>query len=161
MINIFFSDEYKNHDTGNHPESIKRIEVVNNLIKEYYSNSNLIEPSTADKKLISLWFLLSRIFRNFVKPNNVITKSKKSMNKPLLGSLANAWTETNTPDLTKKVPSKLKINVNIAKNIVHLKKRVFLLANNIVWSRVEAVSHGSNEAFSTGSQNQNPPHPNS
>ena len=43
-----------------------------------------------DKKLISLWFLLSRIFRNFVKPNNVITKSKKSMNKPLLGSLANA-----------------------------------------------------------------------
>ena len=32
MINIIFSEEYKNHDTGNHPESIKRIEVVNNLI---------------------------------------------------------------------------------------------------------------------------------
>ena len=48
-----------------------------------------ITPSL-DKKLISLWFLLSRIFRNFIKPNNVITKSKKSMNKPLLGSLANA-----------------------------------------------------------------------
>ena len=28
MINIIFSEEYKNHDTGNHPESIKRIEVV-------------------------------------------------------------------------------------------------------------------------------------
>ena len=54
MINIFFSDEYKNHDTGNHPESIKRIDVVNNLIKEKYSNHNLIEPSIADKKLISL-----------------------------------------------------------------------------------------------------------
>ena len=48
-----------------------------------------ITPSL-DKKLISLWFLLSRILRNFIKPNNVITKSKKSMNKPLLGSLANA-----------------------------------------------------------------------
>ena len=28
MINIIFSEEFKNHDTGNHPESIKRIEVV-------------------------------------------------------------------------------------------------------------------------------------
>ena len=37
MINIFFSKEYKNHDTGNHPESIERINVVNNLIKEKYS----------------------------------------------------------------------------------------------------------------------------
>ena len=54
MINIIFSEEYKNHDTGNHPESIKRIEVVNNLIKKYYSNNNIIEPSIADKKLISL-----------------------------------------------------------------------------------------------------------
>ena len=54
MINFIFSEEYKNHDTGNHPESVKRIEVVNNLIKEDYSNHNLIEPSTADKKLISL-----------------------------------------------------------------------------------------------------------
>ena len=54
MINIIFSEEYKNHDTGNHPESIKRIEVVNNLIKEEYSKHNLIEPSIADKKIISL-----------------------------------------------------------------------------------------------------------
>ena len=54
MINFIFSEEYKNHDTGNHPESIKRIEVVNNLIKEEYSKYNLIEPSIADKKLISL-----------------------------------------------------------------------------------------------------------
>ena len=54
MINIIFSDEYKNHNTGNHPECIKRIEVVNNLIKKKYSNHNLIEPTIADKKIISL-----------------------------------------------------------------------------------------------------------
>ena len=54
MINIIFSDEYKNHDTGNHPESIKRIEVVNNLIKDEYSKHNLIEPTIADKEIISL-----------------------------------------------------------------------------------------------------------
>ena len=54
MINIIFSDEYKNHDTGNHPESIKRIEVVNNLIIDKYSKHNLIEPTIADKEIISL-----------------------------------------------------------------------------------------------------------
>jgi acetoin utilization deacetylase AcuC-like enzyme len=54
MINIFFSKEYKNHDTGNHPESIERIKVVNNLINEEYSKHNLIEPPFADKKIISL-----------------------------------------------------------------------------------------------------------
>ena len=54
MINIIFSQEYKNHDTGNHPESIERIKVVNNLINEEYSKHNLIEPTIADKKIISL-----------------------------------------------------------------------------------------------------------
>ena len=54
MINIIFSEEYKNHDTGNHPESIKRIEVVNNLIKEDYSKHNFIEPTIAEKQTISL-----------------------------------------------------------------------------------------------------------
>ena len=54
MINIIFSQEYKNHDTGNHPESIERIKVVNNLIKKEYSKHNLIKPPFADKKIISL-----------------------------------------------------------------------------------------------------------
>ena len=54
MINIILSEEYKNHDTGGHPESIKRIEVVNNLIKKEFSKHNLIEPTIADKKIISL-----------------------------------------------------------------------------------------------------------
>ena len=54
MINIFFSQEYENHDTGNHPESIERIKVVNNLINQEYSKHNLIEPTIADKKIISL-----------------------------------------------------------------------------------------------------------
>jgi len=54
MINIILSQEYKNHDTGNHPESIERIKVVNNLIKEEYLKHNLIEPTIADKKIITL-----------------------------------------------------------------------------------------------------------
>ena len=75
--------------------NIKKISVVgkNNFSPPPKVDSVILKISkktTLDKKLISLWFLLSRIFRNFVKPNKVITKSKKSMNKPLLGSLANA-----------------------------------------------------------------------
>ena len=54
MINIIFSQEYKNHDTGNHPESIERIKVVNNLIKDEYSKHKHIEPTIVDKKIISL-----------------------------------------------------------------------------------------------------------
>ena len=54
MINIIFSEEYKNHDTGNHPEAIKRIEVVNNLIKEEYLKHNFIEPTIAEKQMILL-----------------------------------------------------------------------------------------------------------
>ena len=54
MINIFFSQEYENHDTGNHPESIERIKVVNHLINDVYSQHNFIEPTIADKKIISL-----------------------------------------------------------------------------------------------------------
>ena len=54
MINIIFSQEYRNHDTGKHPESIERIKIVDNLIKEEYSKHNLIEPTIADKKIISL-----------------------------------------------------------------------------------------------------------
>jgi hypothetical protein len=61
---------------------VKVKESINILFKE-------ITPSL-DSKLISLWFLLSKTFRNLVKPNKVMIKSKKSINKPLLGSLANA-----------------------------------------------------------------------
>ena len=31
MINFFYTDEYLNHDTGQHPESIERIKTVKKL----------------------------------------------------------------------------------------------------------------------------------
>ena len=44
------------------------------------------------------------------------------MNKPLVGSVAKAWTEVNTPDLTKKVPSRLNEKPPMASRTVHCLK---------------------------------------
>ena len=53
MINFYYSDEYFNHDTGSHPESIERIKVVKELLFNEYASHNFIEPSLATKELIS------------------------------------------------------------------------------------------------------------
>jgi len=53
MINFYYSDEYFNHDTGSHPESIDRIKVVKELLFKEYASHNFIEPSPATKELIS------------------------------------------------------------------------------------------------------------
>ena len=53
MINFYFSDEYLNHDTGSHPESIQRIKTVKQLLNDKYDNHNFIEPSKASTDLIS------------------------------------------------------------------------------------------------------------
>ena len=52
MINFFYTDEYLNHDTGQHPESIERIKTVKKLIFEKYSNHNILTPTLASKELI-------------------------------------------------------------------------------------------------------------
>ena len=53
MINFYFSDEYVNHDTGSHPESIQRIKTVKQLLNNKYTKHRFIEPSKASTKLIS------------------------------------------------------------------------------------------------------------
>ena len=91
-----------------------------------------------------------------------ITTSKNiRMYSPRSGSTANACTEVSTPERTKKVPIKLKEKVPIAKSTVHaLNCPRFSLTmsecNNAVPS-----NHGMNDAFSTGSQNHQPPQPSS
>ena len=53
MINFYFSDEYVNHDTGSHPESIQRIKTVKKLLHDKYSQHQFIEPSKASIEIIS------------------------------------------------------------------------------------------------------------
>ena len=83
------------------------------------------------------------------------------MNKPLSGSFAKVWTEFKIPDLTKKVPHILKVKVEIDKIITQDERTSFLSSTRIQWRSVVNANHGIRETFSTGSQNQKPPHPNS
>ncbi len=53
MINFFYTNEYFNHDTGSHPESIERIKTVKELIFQNYGNHNFFEPPLISKDLIS------------------------------------------------------------------------------------------------------------
>ena len=45
------------------------------------------------------------------------------MNTPRVGSAANECTETNTPERTKKVPNKLRLNARIDSSSVQLLNR--------------------------------------
>ena len=83
------------------------------------------------------------------------------MNTPRVGSDANAWTEVMTPDLTRKVPNRLKPKAIIAKNIVQDFKLSRFSDTIDECNNAVAASQGMNEAFSTGSQNHQPPQPNS
>ena len=80
---------------------------------------------------------------------------------PRSGSVANACTEVNTPERTRKVPSKLSEKAQMASRIVQfLKTPRFSVADNECIKAVP-TSQGMNEAFSTGSQNHQPPQPSS
>ena len=83
------------------------------------------------------------------------------MYMPLEGSNANVCTLVNIPDLTKKVPITLKRNVIIASSKTHVLSD-FLFSRIIrEWSKAVPSSQGMKEAFSTGSQNHQPPQPSS
>ena len=87
--------------------------------------------------------------------------SSSRMKRPRAGSEAKAWTEVMTPERTMKAPSKASENAAMARNTVQLLNTPrFSVAASECTSAVPA-SHGMNEAFSTGSQNHQPPQPSS
>ena len=65
------------------------------------------------------------------------------------------------PDLTKKVPHMLNVNVDIDKIITQDVNINFFSKTKIQCKSVVKANHGIKETFSTGSQNQKPPQPNS
>ena len=83
------------------------------------------------------------------------------MKSPLSGSFANVWTEFNMPDLTKKVPHMLRVKVEIDKITTHEVNNNLFSKTKIQWINVVKASQGISDTFSTGSQNQKPPQPNS
>ena len=78
-----------------------------------------------------------------------------------MGSVAKAWTDVKTPDLTKKVPNKLNENPPIARSTVHCLNAPLFSLTLKEWISAVATSQGIKDAFSTGSQNHHPPQPSS
>ena len=108
------------------------------------------------------YFLLGWWKKKKINKDKKIKANKNTrINKPLSGSLANVWTEFRIPDLTKKVPHMLKVKVAIDNIITHEVRISFLSSTKMQCKRVVKASQGIKETFSTGSQNQNPPQPNS
>ena len=94
-----------------------------------------IEVSLLIKKK-ELFLLLSCLWKK-KKINNdkKIKENKKiNINKPLSGSLAKVCTEFKIPDLTKKVPHMLSVNVEIDKITTHeVNIDLFSLGNSCLY----------------------------
>src|SRR5580658_6011583 len=100
----------------------------------------------------------ARIAYNVSEPP-MATISSSRMKLPRQGSTAKACTELSTPERTRKVPTNDSENVTIASRMVQL-LRVSRFSTTIEeWISAVPTSHGMNDAFSTGSQNHQPPQP--
>ncbi len=81
------------------------------------------------------------------------------MKMPRSGSLAKACTEVSTPERTRKVPIRDSEKARMASRMVQtLRASRFSITTAECNSAVPAI-HGISEAFSTGSQNHQPPQP--
>ena len=132
--------------------------------KKYIINQLLtnIDDSLLSQKKLETFFFSTLWKKIKIKSDKNTNKKRKiSINKPLSGSLAKVCTEFKMPDLTKKVPHMLKVNVDIDKTIIHEVNAIFFSKTKMQWNRAVNASQGINDTFSTGSQNQKPPHPNS
>ena len=83
------------------------------------------------------------------------------MKTPRAGSTAKAWTEVSTPERTRKVPIRLKEKAISASRMVQLLSASRFSTTTAECSRAVPTTQGMNEAFSTGSQNHQPPQPSS
>ena len=83
------------------------------------------------------------------------------MKMPRLGSTAKACTEVRTPERTRNVPMRDKEKARMASRMVQTLSASRFSITRAECNRAVAASQGMKEAFSTGSQNHQPPHPSS
>ena len=83
------------------------------------------------------------------------------MKTPRVGSVAKACTEVSTPERTRKVPSSDSEKAEMASSTVQFLKLPRCSVTASEWISAVPTSQGMKEAFSTGSQNHQPPQPSS
>jgi len=122
---------------------------------------NKIEVSLLNKKFFcSSFFGLCKTKKINNEPK-INTNKKIKIKIPLFGSLAKVCTEFKIPDLTKKVPHILNVNVAMDNIIVQDLSISLFSKTVIVCNKAVKHSHSISDTFSTGSQNQKPPQPSS
>jgi hypothetical protein len=129
---------------------IIRIRLLANI------NNSLDRPESLDED-----FLVGPLKANNKREPPITTIRKIRIKIPLAGSVAKACTDVRTPDRTKKVPSKLREKAIIASSNVQLVNAPRLSVTERLWIKAVQTNHGMREAFSTGSQNHQPPQPSS
>ena len=108
------------------------------------------------------WLVILGAFRaNNKRAPPTANKSIVSIKMPRSGSEAKACTEVKTPDRTRKVPSRHKKNVKIANNNAQILSVLRFSITITECNKAVPNSQGIKLAFSTGSQNHQPPQPNS
>ena len=83
------------------------------------------------------------------------------MNTPRAGSTANACTLVSTPERTTNVPIRLSEKVRMDSSKVQRTNDWRRSITSAECNSAVPSSHGISEAFSTGSQNHQPPQPSS
>ena len=84
-----------------------------------------------------------------------------SSSTPRVGSTAKACTDVRTPERTRKAPSIEKVKPASARNTVQAGIAPRFSVTTAECSSAAATSQGMKLAFSTGSQNHQPPQPSS
>ena len=105
--------------------------------------------------------IFGSLYANIPREIRVIKPEKPNRYKPRCGSFANEWTLSIIPERTINAPNKLKANIKIPKNKVHVFKILDFEEAKSECINAVAASHGIRATFSTGSQNQYPPQPSS
>ena len=89
---------------------------------------------------------------------NAHTPRNVSSHGPML-DCENACTELMTPERVRNVPRIVRQNVASTSDRFHTRSIPRRSCTITEWMNAVAVSHGSSDAFSTGSQPQKPPQP--
>ena len=137
------------------PRKIEKILVIIKIL--FMDRNDSLEPETTNFEE----FKAGSRYAKIVKASRVIEPEKLKRYNPLSGSFANECTLSIIPDLTINAPNRLNAKMRIPKNMVQvLRTSDFEDANKECMNAV-AASQGIRATFSTGSQNQYPPQPNS
>ena len=98
---------------------------------------------------------------NSAKPPPTKNVKIPRINTPRVGSLAKECTDVSTPERTINAPKSDSEKVRIANRIVQTFSASRFSITTVQCTSAVPINHGISEAFSTGSQNHQPPQPSS